>query len=99
MADIQPQTTFRPASGVELNRVPDGAMVYQSNQERVHFLNPTALVVFELCGMDKSAAEIESFIADAFGLAETPAQAVRDCLAQLVDEGLVVACAPSSSAP
>lgn len=99
MTDIQHNTTYRTATGVELNRVPDGAMVYQSSQERVHFLNPTALVVFELCGMDKTTAEIERFLADAFGLAATPSDAVRDCLTSLVDEGLVVACAPSSSAP
>ncbi|MDB5540990.1 MAG: hypothetical protein JWQ89_2717 [Devosia sp.] len=99
MADILPATTFRPIDGMEMNRVPDGAMIYQANQERVHFLNPTALVVFELCGMDKNAAEIEAFVAEAFGLASAPTEVVRDCLSSLVEEGLVVACAPSSSAP
>ena len=64
----------------------------------MHFLNPTALVVYELCGLNKTTAEIETFLADAFGLVAAPAEQVRECLASLLDEGLV-ACAPSSAAP
>jgi hypothetical protein len=97
MTEITPDTRFRSVEGIEINRVPDGAMVYQNDRERVHFLNPTALVVFELCGLDKSAGEIETFLADAFGLAASPTEAVRECLTSLLDEGLVV-CVPSSAA-
>lgn len=98
MTEITPDTKFHAVDGVELNRVPDGAMVYQNDRERVHFLNPTALVVYELCGLSKTASEIEIFLADAFGLGASPTEAVRECLASLLDEGLVV-CAPSSAAP
>ena len=98
MPEITPDTKFHTVDGVELNRVPDGAMVYQNDRERVHFLNPTALVVYELCGLSKSAGEIESFLTDAFGLGASPTEAVRECLASLIDEGLIV-CAPSSVAP
>ncbi len=98
MPEITPDTVFRAVEGAEVNRVPDGAMVYQNERERVHFLNPTALVVYELCRLDKTAGEIESFLADAFGLAASPTESVRECLASLLDEGLVV-CAPSSAAP
>jgi hypothetical protein len=98
MPDIRPETKFQVVDLVEINKVPDGAMAYQSSRERVHFLNPTALIIFELCRMEKSAQEIESFITEAFGLATPPSEAVRDCLASLVDEGLVV-CVPSSAAP
>ncbi len=98
MTEIAPDTKFNAVEGIEVNRVPDGAMVYQNERERVHFLNPTALIVFELCGLNKTAGEIEAFIADAFGLEVTPTEAVKECLASLLDEGLVV-CAPSSAAP
>jgi hypothetical protein len=97
MTEIAPDTKFRSVDGIEVNRVPDGAMVYQNERERVHFLNPTALIVFELCGLNKTASEIEAFIADAFGLDAAPTEAVKECLASLLDEGLVV-CAPSSAA-
>jgi hypothetical protein len=98
MTEIGPETRFESAGDVEINNVPDGAMAYQKDRERVHFLNPTALVIYELCGLKKSTQEIEDFLAGAFGLAEPPRDAVRDCLVSLVDEGLVV-CAPSSAAP
>lgn len=98
MAEITPDMTFRTVDGLELNRVPDGAVLYQNERERVHFLNPTALVVFELCSLGKSTGEIDTFIADAFDLPDAPTAAVHECLASLVDEGLVV-CVPSSAAP
>jgi hypothetical protein len=98
MTEISPETRFETVGGVEINNVPDGAMVYQKDRERVHFLNPTALIIYELCGLKKSTQEIEGFLAGAFGLAEPPTAAVRDCLVSLVEEGLVV-CAPSSAAP
>jgi len=98
MTEIAPDIIFHAVSGIEVNQVPDGAMVYQNERERVHFLNPTALIVFELCGMDKTAGEIERFVAEAFGLATSPAEAVQQCLVSLLDEGLV-SCTPSSAAP
>lgn len=90
---------FRPADDLELNRVPDGAMVYQKSRERVHFLNTTALVVFELCGAGKKRAEIEAFVADAFGLSDAPTQEIEECLKSMLDEGLVeaVPCSQSSA--
>ena|SRR5665213_855482 len=98
MADqIEPETVFRQADGLELNRVPDGAMIYQAGQERVHFLNPTAVVVLELCAMNKSTHSIEAFVGDAFGLSETPTDTVRACLKSLLEEGLIVVCPPSSA--
>src|SRR5215216_1065226 len=45
MTEIAPDTKFSSVDGIEVNRVPDGAMVYQNERERVHFLNPTALIV------------------------------------------------------
>jgi hypothetical protein len=98
MTEINPETRFRVIDGVEFTRVPDGAVVYQNERERVHFLNPSAMVVFELCEIGKSAGEIEIFLADAFGLAETPKESVRECLVSLLHEGLIV-CDPSSAAP
>lgn len=98
MTEITPDMSFHSVEGIEVNRVPDGAMVYQNERERVHFLNPTALIVLELCNLEKTTREIEAFLADAFSLETAPTQAVRECLASLLDEGLVV-CTPSSAAP
>lgn len=75
-------------------------MVYQKSRERVHFLNTTALVVFELCGLGESVDEIQNFMTEAFGLSTPPHEEVRACLKSLLDEGLVETgpCLPSSYA-
>ena len=96
---MRSESVYRPVDGIEINRVPDGAMVYVAERMRVHFLSPTALVVFELCGMGKSVAEIETFLADAFSLPSAPSESVRSCLRSLLDEGLVFEWSPSSAAP
>ena len=81
---------FEQASDLEVTRVPDGAMIYQKDRERVHYLNPTALIVFELCGMGKSMDEILTFVSDSFSLPERPRVEIRSCLESLVSEGLVL---------
>ena len=52
MIEIQPDMVFRRVAGVETNAAPDGVMVYQESRDKVHFLNQTAVIVFELCGME-----------------------------------------------
>ena len=98
MTEITPATRFAATEGIEINRVPDGAIFYQNERERVHYLNVTALIVYELCVDNKTAGEIEVFLADAFGLDAAPAEAVGACLTNLLDEGLVT-CTPSSAGP
>jgi len=99
--ELSPDACFHQTGELELNRVPDGAMVYQKARERVHFLNTTALIVFELCGAGKNLGEIQTFVADAFGLSAVPKDEICACLKSLLDEGLVEVdpCLPSSSAP
>ncbi|RYG32369.1 MAG: hypothetical protein EON93_11365 [Burkholderiales bacterium] len=55
----------------------------------MHYLNPTAAIIFELCGMGKSVREIEAFIADGFALLTPPVEHVNECLASLSSEGLI----------
>ena len=37
------------AEGLDVNEVPDGYVIYQTEADRVHYLNKTAAIVFELC--------------------------------------------------
>ncbi len=87
--EIDREAVFSIAPGLEVTPVPDGSMIYQNSRERVHYLNPTATIVFELCGMGKSFADIESFISDGFALGAPPSDDIRACLNSLLVEGLV----------
>jgi hypothetical protein len=87
---IGEDTRFAVTPGLEITQVPDGIMIFQADRDRVHYLNPTAAIVLELCTMGKSRAEIETFISDGFALPATPSDDVESCLSSLLDEGLVV---------
>lgn len=99
MREIADDAVFIAEEGHELSQVPDGYVIYQAARDRVHFLNPTAVIVYELCAAGCSVQTIDAFLQDAFQLTEPPVVMVRDCLGSLLDEELLRICPPSSSVP
>jgi hypothetical protein len=79
----------RRADALEVSEVVDGLVVYQADPDRVHYLNTTAAVVFELCTGENSEAEIADLVGHAYGLDEAPRHEVASCLDHLQLEGLV----------
>jgi hypothetical protein len=76
-------------SGMEINRVADGYIVYQPSRDRVHYLNHTATIVLELCNGRNSPTEIAGLLQSAYDLPAAPETEVSACLRQLIAEGLV----------
>ncbi len=76
--------------GLELSEVKDGFIVYDPENERVHYLNATASVIFELCDGKHGEKEIAAFVATTFGLSEPPLADVRQTLEQLTSEGVLL---------
>jgi hypothetical protein len=83
--------TDRPvrAEGLEVNEVADGLVVYQDGPERVHYLNNTAALVFELCTGEHSVEGITDLIRETFGLDALPAAEVSSCIEQLRTQGVL----------
>jgi hypothetical protein len=79
----------RRADALEVSEVVDGLVVYQADPDRVHYLNNTAAVVFELCTGDNTEAEIAELVGRAYGLDEPPRREVASCLEHLQLEGIV----------
>jgi hypothetical protein len=81
----------RPArvTGLDVHEVDDGLVVYQPGRDRVHYLNQTSAVVFELCSGENTEAAIVQLVQDAWGLPDPPRDEVMTCLAQLRDEEIV----------
>jgi PqqD family protein of HPr-rel-A system len=75
--------------GLDVNEVQDGYVVYQPVQDRVHYLNTTAAVIFEYCDGLQTADEIIRQVAAAFEVPEARLGEIRACLDNLVKEGLV----------
>lgn len=77
------------APGLEVHEVDDGIVVYQPAADRVHYLNQSAAVVFELCTGENSEDEIADLVRSAWDLAEPPRDEVLAGLARLREEGVV----------
>jgi PqqD family protein of HPr-rel-A system len=82
---------YRRIGGLDRNEIEDGYFVSDVARGKVHFLNPTAAAVFELCDGAHDADAIASALATAFGLAIPPKSDVEACLASLRAEGLIEA--------
>lgn len=80
----------RSVEGLDVNEVDDGLVVYDGDRDRVHYLNPTAGVVFALCTGEHLASDLPLLVRDVFGTSEPSDAEVADCLATLRAEGLVV---------
>jgi hypothetical protein len=79
----------RRAAGIELSEVTDGFLVYQPARDRVHYLNPTAALLLEICDGSLAASDLPPFLAAAFNLAAPPRDEVAACLVKLLAEGLM----------
>jgi hypothetical protein len=78
----------KKSDGLEVDEVEDGFVIYQPERDRVHYLNPTANLILELCDGTLTAAQIAELIAQTFDLAAPPAEEVNEALATLEAEGL-----------
>jgi hypothetical protein len=79
----------RRAENIEINPVPDGYIVYKPSQDRVYYLNHTAVLVLELCTGRVRAADIPRLLKDTYDLPQPPTDEVAACLETLSTEGLV----------
>lgn len=77
------------ADGIDINEVEDGYVIYQSEKDKVHYLNKTAVLVLEACTGGNTATDITAIVKDAYGLDAAPEKEVADCLNTLKQEGLV----------
>jgi PqqD family protein of HPr-rel-A system len=77
------------SDGLDVEEVEDGFVVYQPDRARVHYLNPTARLILELCDGQLTAAQIAGLVEEAYRLDAPPRREVDDALATLAAEGLI----------
>jgi hypothetical protein len=90
MISSQSKQCPRLAQGVEINEVADGYIVYQAERDRVHYLNPTAALILELCNGRNAEADLPELLQSAFTLPASPIDEVQACLETLRTEGLIL---------
>ena len=84
--------TYARTPGCEISHMPDGFVVYQAEKDKVHYLNPTAAMIYELCDAKLTASGIAAYLQRTFSLSEPPTAEVADCIDSLVKQGLIELC-------
>lgn len=90
LQDSPPTRRYRRKSGDEVVPVPDGYVVYDDVRGMVHYLNPTAAIVLELCDLCATEAAIAGRIQAMFELSAPPDAEVDICLARLLEQDLIL---------
>jgi hypothetical protein len=88
MSDLPDRLT--QAEGLEVHEAQDGLVVFNPETDRVHHLNGTAAVLFELCDGSRDTVDLPAFVAELFSLQEPPGDAVTEGLSQLMEQGVLV---------
>ena len=74
---------------LEINKVEDGYVIYQAEEDRVHYLNHTAVLVLECCTGKNSIEDIEDIVKEAYALGKAAKAGVEECLKKFYEEGLI----------
>jgi len=78
------------ANDLEIHEVPDGYIVYQKQRDRVHHLNTTAAIIFELCDGTHQLEDVIERVAKLYELDSSAHGDIRATLDSLVQEGLIL---------
>jgi hypothetical protein len=78
------------AEGLDVNEVPDGYVIYQIETDRVHYLNKTAAIIFELCDGARGSKDIVDRVSKMFEVEGTADGEIEACIESLLKEGLVL---------
>jgi hypothetical protein len=76
--------------GLEIHAVDGEVVAYETQADRVHYLNPTAGLILEFCDGTTSTAQIAALVREAYALPEAPLDEVIRCVADLRNTGIVV---------
>ena len=74
---------------LQIDLMPDGSVVYDPKNDRVHYLNPSSALIFELCDGENGLQHIAETVQSTFDLAQAPIDAVKSCIENLLKEGLL----------
>lgn len=77
------------AEGLEIIPADEGYVIYEEQNDRVHYLNPVAALIYELCDGVNSTESIMEMVQQSFGLPDPPAAEVTTALEQMKREGLL----------
>ena len=72
MSELSGNECFKAVEGFEVTEVPDGFVIYDEANDKVHYLNPTAAIVYAILDGQKTVSVIGEFLRDAYEIDEPP---------------------------
>jgi hypothetical protein len=87
MTGLSGEERFRTTGDLEVTEVPDGYVIYDEQHELVHYLNPTAAVIYTVCDGTRTVADIQALLRDAYDL-DAPVE-LDEVFTSLEEAGLV----------
>lgn len=81
---------LRKVDGIEINKVPDGSVVYCPVHDKIHYLNLTAAMLLELSDGETSVSEMKQLIKDAFDMDDLPGKEIDETLQEMIDSSLII---------
>lgn len=72
MSGLTGQEKFRAVEGLEVTPIPDGYVIYDEPRDQVHYLNPTAAVIYTVLDGERTVGQIGAFLRDVYGIGEAP---------------------------
>lgn len=70
MSKLTGTEVFQVTGDLEVTQVPDGFVIYDEAGEKVHYLNPTAAVIYTVCDGKMPVSDVRAFVREAYGLEE-----------------------------
>lgn len=72
MSQLSGNERFKAVEGLDLTQVPDGFVIYDEPRDMVHYLNPTAAVIYTVCDGTKTVSELRNLLRDVYEIDQDP---------------------------
>lgn len=87
--DFSASSKISQKSGLEVHEADDGLIVFNPATDKVHHLNPTAGVLFELCAEPNTVSSLGELLRQLYELDTVPFEDVKTGIKQLLGEGVL----------
>jgi hypothetical protein len=80
----------RRVDGLEVHESRDGLVIYVVEADEVHYLNPPAALIYELCDGTNTLPQMAELVRSAFNLPAPPLDDVRRTVSEFLEKGLLI---------
>jgi len=83
------ESHYRQVAGLEVHEADDGLIIFNASTDRVHHLNQTAGVLFELCLQARTQTALVESVQSLYQLEKVPLEELQQIVNKLLIEGVL----------